>query len=208
MFLNFKRLIRKHNLKITGVLHIGAHYGQEYDEYVRYKIENMIFFEPLKSNFSMLSENIKQTDKIKMYNIALGNMDGEIRMFTETDNKGQSSSVLEPQDHLKQYPNIRFDGKETVKIKKLDNILYERDKFNFINIDVQGYELEVFRGAVNSLQHIDYIMTEINRSYLYKDCVLEDELDVFLLYHGFERVETYWAGKTWGDALYIKNKLL
>jgi len=207
MFLNLGRLIEKYDIDITGVIHIGAHYGQEYSHYKKQGIENMMFFEPLKKNFSVLSSNIDKTDKVKLINTALGNMEGEIDMFTETANNGQSSSVLEPQDHLKQYKNIKFDGKETVRINKLDNIFYDRSNYNFINIDVQGYELEVFRGAITALKTIDYIITEINRAPLYKDCVLKDELDAFLLQHGFVRAETYWVGKTWGDALYLRDEL-
>lgn len=203
--MNFDEIINKYDLKIKGVIHIGAHYGQEYNEYVKHDIENLIFFEPLKNNFAVLLNNIKPTDKIKLHNIALGNMKGEIEMFVESDNQGMSSSILEPQMHLIQYPGIRFNGKELVKINKLDDIKYNKDDYNFINIDVQGYELEVFKGAVNSLKHIDYIMTEINREFLYKDGALELELDSFLMNFRFIRTETYWAGETWGDALYIKN---
>lgn len=203
--MNFDEIISKYDLKIKGIIHIGAHYGQEYSEYVKHNIENLIFFEPLRNNFSVLLNNIKPTDKIKLYNIALGNMEGEIEMFVESDNNGMSSSILEPQVHLTQYPGIRFNGKELVRINKLDNIEYDKDKYNFINIDVQGYELEVFKGSVKSLKHIDYIMTEINRDSLYKNCALEPELDSFLTNFGFIRMETYWAGETWGDALYMKK---
>jgi len=205
MFLNLSKLISKYDIEINGVIHIGAHYGQEYKDYVRNNIENMMFFEPLSDTFRVLSDNIQQGDNVKLFNTALGNVEGEIDMFTETANNGQSSSVLEPQDHLKQYKRIKFDGKETVKINKLDNIAYDRAKYNLINIDVQGYELEVFKGAIDSLWPIAYIITEINRAHLYKDCALAGDLDAFLSEFGFVRVETYWVGKTWGDALYLRN---
>ena len=53
---------------------------------------------------------------------------------------------------------------------QLDTFLNEKDLYNFINIDVQGYELEVFKGSVEFLKTIDYIMTEVNRDELYKNC--------------------------------------
>lgn len=205
MLLNFDNLIKKYGLQIKGILHIGAHYGQEHKEYVNHNIKNIIYFEPLKNNFKILLSNIQLTDTIKAYNIALGNVEGETEMFVETANQGMSCSILEPQNHLLQYPGITFNSKETVLINKLDNIQYNREEFNFINIDVQGYELEVFKGGIKSLEHIDYVMTEINRDILYKNCALETDLDSFLSRFGFIRVETLWAGGTWGDALYIKN---
>jgi len=39
-------ILRDFKIQIHGVLHVGAHYGQEYLDYVRAGVENMIFFEP------------------------------------------------------------------------------------------------------------------------------------------------------------------
>ena len=71
-------------------------------------------------------------------------------------------------------------------------------------MDVQGYELEVLRGAKKFLTSIDFIITEVNRANVYKGCALVEELDAFLLNYGFYRAETSWEGVTWGDAFYIK----
>jgi hypothetical protein len=90
-------------------------------------------------------------------------------------------------------------------MNKLDNISFDREYFNMINIDVQGYELEVFKGGVNTLETVDYIMTEVNRAEVYENCPLIEELDDFLNKFNFTRVETTWDGVTWGDALYIKK---
>ena len=202
MLLNLDNLKEKYDLKIKGVLHIGAHIGQEYNTYQRLGINNVMFFEPVPSTFQRLKENVG--DNAILVNTALGNIEGEVEMFTETINEGQSSSVLQPDYHLVQHPNIRFDGKETVKITKLDTFIEDKDKYNFINVDVQGYELEVFKGGSEFLNTIDYIMTEVNRAELYKGCARIEELDSFLSGYGFERVETTWDGGTWGDAFYIK----
>jgi len=75
-----------------------------------------------------------------------------------------------------------------------------------INIDVQGYELEVFKGSIKSLDYINIIYTEVNRDEVYKNCSKVEELDIFLKDFNFERVLISWDGNTWGDALYIKNK--
>ena len=203
MLLNLDSLKEKYDLKIKGVLHIGAHIGQEFQTYERLGIKNVMFFEPIKNTFNRLKENVG--DKAILINTALGNIEGEVEMFTETINEGQSSSVLEPDYHLVQHPSIQFDGKETVKMTKLDKFIEHKEKFNFINIDVQGYELEVFKGGSEYLNTIDYVMTEVNRAELYKGCAKIEELDSYLGSYGFNRVETTWAGGTWGDAFYIKG---
>lgn len=203
MLLNLDNLKEKYNLNIKGVLHIGAHIGQEYKTYERLGINNVMLFEPIQTTFNRLKENVGEN--AILVNTALGNKEGEVEMFTETINEGQSSSVLEPDYHLVQHPSIQFNGKETVKITKLDKFIEDKEKFNFINIDVQGYELEVFKGGAEYLNTIDYIMTEVNRAELYKGCAKIEELDSYLGSYGFNRVETTWAGGTWGDAFYIKG---
>ena len=121
MLLNLDSLKEKYDLKIKGVLHIGAHIGQEFQTYERLGIKNVMFFEPIKNTFNRLKENVG--DKAILINTALGNKEDEVEMFTETINEGQSSSVLEPDYHLVQHPSIQFDGKETVKMTKLDKFI-------------------------------------------------------------------------------------
>lgn len=203
MILNLTSLINKYNMNIKGIIHIGGHHGEEHDIYKNNNINNIVYFEPLKSNFDVLKKNVGDS---VVYNIALGNDSCNIEMFVETENLGQSSSILEPHLHLIQYPTIIFDKKEIVKMDKLDNIFSElTGEFNMINIDVQGYELEVFKGAEKTLNNIDYIMTEINRDEVYKNCAKIHELQEFLGKFGFRLVEEYWLGGTWGDGFFIRG---
>ena len=201
MLLDFNNLIKKYNMDITGVIHIGGHYGEEHKLYLKNNIKNIVYFEPLKDNFSKLQENVDS--ETLLYNIALGSYKGQTEMFVETVNNGQSSSILEPKLHKIQYPHIIFNKKETVNIDLLDNINLE-NKYNMINIDVQGYELEVFKGATNTLKNVKYIISEINRDELYENCVHIEELENYLKQFGFKLIEQSWDGGTWGDGLFIK----
>ncbi len=203
MVLDLKALNSNFNLNIKGIIHIGAHIGQELNIYQEMNINNVMFFEPIEKTFEQLKNNVG--DKAILFNTALGNMIGEVEMHTETFNQGMSNSILEPGKHLTQYPNITFNNKEKVSITKLDEYLSFKDDYNFIMIDVQGYELEVFKGGSEFLNNIDYVMTEVNRDEVYKGCAKINELDDFLSNYGFDRVETDWIGDTWGDAFYIKR---
>jgi FkbM family methyltransferase len=202
MLLDLVQLKNKYNLNIKGVIHVGAHFGQEFSTYEKLGVKDVMFFEPAPNTFEVLKRHIG--DKAKLVNVALGNTIGEIEMNVETANNGQSSSILNPIIHLQQYPHITFNNKIKVPITKLDT--FDLTGYNFINIDVQGYELEVFKGASEKLNDIDYIMTEVNRAEVYENCAKVEELDSFLKEYGFERVETTWDGITWGDAFYLKNK--
>jgi FkbM family methyltransferase len=204
MMMDLGYIVDKYDLNISGVIHIGAHYGQEYKDYEKQGIENMMFFEPIQSNFTKLLEHLPIKNSILIYQLALGNEVGEKEMWVETANHGQSCSLLEPGTHLKQYPKIKFPKKETVVIDRLDNIPFDHEKFNMINIDVQGYELEVFKGATRTLENIDIIYSEVNFEEVYKGCCLVGDLDTFLGTYGFVRVLTNAKPRTWGDALYLK----
>jgi FkbM family methyltransferase len=209
MLLDFQDLKNKYNLQINGVIHVGAHYGQEIKLYNENGIYDIICFEPVVDSFNILKNNC--TDRCNAYNLALGNKNQKITINLETNNQGQSSSILDPEIHLTQYPHIKFNSKAQVNMVRLDDFMekYKNEQknknFNFINIDVQGYELEVFKGAVECLKNIDYIIAEVNKDFLYKNCALVNEIDDFLKQFNFERKETNWAGNTWGDALYIKK---
>jgi FkbM family methyltransferase len=208
MLLDFNVLKNKYNLDVRGVLHIGAHYGQEFSIYENNHIEKIIFFEPLPKTFEVLEKNVGS--KAMLVNKALGNENKKIMMNVETANQGMSRSILQPNIHLLQYPHIRFETQVEVDMVKLDDFIesamVEISNYNMINIDVQGYELEVFRGGERVLENIDYIITEVNRDIVYENNALIQDLDEFLSKFGFERLETTWDGITWGDAFYKKKK--
>lgn len=203
MLFDFKNLINKYDMKIKGIIHIGAHFGQEFSVFESIGIKNFMFFEPVPNTFLQLKNNVG--DRAILINKALGNTIGEIEMNIETANQGMSSSILNPKIHLEQYPWITFNDRLIVEIDRLDSYINHKDSFNFINIDVQGYELEVMKGSKEFLNHIDYILTEVNNDEVYENCTKVHELDEYLSTYGFKRVETTWDGGTWGDALYIKN---
>lgn len=192
-------------MNINGIIHIGIHYGEEISEYINNGIQNIIAFEPLLNNFEVFEKNVSGLNaNIEGYQVALGSERGFVDMYV-SDNDAQSSSILKPKKHLDDHPYVKFEGMERVEIDCLDN--YNIYNYNFINIDVQGYELEVFKGSKKSLEQIDYIYCEVNRDEVYENNTMITELDDFLSNYNFKRVETYWPESwyKWGDALYIKN---
>ena len=206
LLMDFNKIFRKYNLNITGIIHIGAHYGDELNDYISNGVQDIVLFEPLSNNFDKLRENcINLNANIQAYNVALGSKDGTATMYL-SDNDTQSSSILKPKIHLTEIPWVHFEGTEEVEVKTLDG--YDIKGCNFINIDVQGYEMEVFKGGKKTLEGIDYIYSEVNKAELYEGCAQMSELDSFLGEYDFERVETYWPEDwyNWGDALYIKKK--
>lgn len=156
---DLQQLADKYQLEIQGLIHIGAHYGQEYEIYQKLNIVNLVFFEPLTKNFEIIKSHVGEN--VKLFHKALGNENKRIKMYVESANNGMSSSVLQPKKHLEQYPEIIFDREEIVEMVRLDDILEDKQNYNFLTIDVQGYELEVLKGSRQTLKNINYILTEV-----------------------------------------------
>lgn len=202
-------------MNITGIIHVGAHYGEEFFEYSNNHVQVIHAFEPLRSNLKILKKNAKKIKtKIKIYPFALGNVKkNKKKIFLSSNNELQSSSFLKPKLHLIQHPDISFEKKEIVKINKLDNL--DIKDSNYMSIDVQGFELEVLKGSKKTLNIIDYIYCEVNTDETYSNNPLMKDIDKYLKKYNFKRVETFFPTYkkyffsfkkhySWGDALYIK----
>jgi FkbM family methyltransferase len=206
MLINFTNIKKKYDMNIKGIIHIGAHYGEEIAEYVNNGIQNIILFEPLEENFNVLKGRVQNLNaNIQGYQIALGS-EKKTAIMNLSSNNLESSSLLKPKLHLEHHGHVKFEGTKEVEVDLLDN--YDVGDCNFINMDVQGYELEVLRGAKEILNQIDYVYCEVNRGEVYENNAMIDEIDEYLGEYGFERVETHWPEEwfQWGDAVYIKRK--
>ena len=209
MLIKLSTLIRKYKLDITGISHFGAHLGQEVESYKNAKVKHINLFEPQKKIFDKLARKFQNEKNISLFNFGLGAKNTTVKLNLAPGNEGLSASVLKPEDHKNYYPNIDFEGVEEIKIQNYDEL--ELKKVNFLNIDIQGYELEALKGCTRVLKNeIEYIFIEISRKPLYKNSALVEQIDGFLGFYNFLRVETKWASSKvpWADSLYIKkNKL-
>jgi FkbM family methyltransferase len=190
---------------ITGIIQVGAHVGTELPILKKLN-NNILMFEPQKDVYQKLLKNIGEDKNIIAENCALGSTPGKLKMYKEYANSGQSSSLLQPALHTTQYPKIVFNDFEEVEIKTLDFYLENKNNsYNLITLDVQGYELEVLKGASKTLNQIDYILCEVNRAELYKGCPMYTDIESYLSNYGFKCEVINWEGFTWGDGFYVKQ---
>jgi len=203
MLISLDSLIEKYNIQFKGILHVGAHECQELEIYEKYIDRSKILWiealkdkvETSKNNFpNILLENAVVSDKI------------ETVTFNRSNNE-YSSSFLELGLHKVFHPDVIYVDSFQTETKMLKDIIcnYNID-FNFLNLDIQGTELKALKGMEYYLKNVDYIYTEVNSDYVYKDCSLIGEIDNYLNNLGFKRVEVEWCGNCqWGDAFYIKK---
>jgi FkbM family methyltransferase len=204
MMLNFTDLIKKHNIKPRGIIQLGAHHFQEAEEFVRLGIKDFVLIEPQKEAFEIMQINCINLN-VLAFNCAVSEFEGEADMFCDTVNEGQSASLLPPKQHLKEYPTIQFNRTEKVNVHRLENLEFDREKYNILVMDIQGNELKALQGSGILLNTIDAIYTEVNFAELYENCVQIAELDEYLANSGFKRVETGQITNNWTDAFYIKT---
>ena len=204
MLISFKDLVKKYDLKIKGIIHVGGHHGEELEDYIDEGIQNIILFEPLSDCFDVIGYKCQDLNaNIEGHQVALGSERGIAKMYV-SDNEKQSSSILKPKVHLTHHPHVKFPETEEVDVGRMDD--YQTGGYNFLNMDVQGYELEVLKGATETLKKVRYVYCEVNRDEVYENNAYVEEIDEFLSNYGMTRVETDWEGEIWGDALYIRTK--
>lgn len=209
MLLDFQKLVEKYEVKAKGVIQVGAHHGQEYNDYLQAGIQKNVFIEPCAKAFQELLRRFQYQPNVILYNLACGDEIGSSLMYTgdNTINRGQSNSLLKPAKHLSIHPEVEFTSEEMVDVDLLDNLgLYEFG-YDLLVMDCQGYEGHVLRGGIKTLQRINWVYTEVNKDEVYEGNTMVDELDKLL--HEFVRVETgQWVGNAWSDAFYVRKTLI
>ncbi|MEO8399930.1 MAG: FkbM family methyltransferase [Ignavibacteriaceae bacterium] len=181
--INYKWL---ENLEIQSVIDVGANVGQFANEINKILPKVKIYaFEPLTDCFNELRNNTKKLN-IQLYNYALGNENGknEINMSNHTP----SSSLLKmTQLHKDIYVHSKDHNIQKIEVRKLDDMYGNMDiKFPILlKLDVQGYELEVLRGAKDFLNRVKVVLTEINYSRLYQNQATFKDLFLLLDSYGF-----------------------
>ena len=205
MLIPLHQLVQKYNIQFSGILHVGAHECEELAEYEKYiSRDKILWVEALPGKVDLckarypgiLIESAIVSDTIE-------------KVTFKVSNNGQSSSILDFGLHSQYHPHVHYVTTFEAQTSLLKHILpkYNID-YNFLNFDIQGAELKALKGMEEYLHKVDYLYTEVNSDYVYKDCALVIELDAYLSQFGLVRVETSWTDCKWGDAFYIRNSLL
>lgn len=198
-------LWKRWNIKPNGVLHVGANVGEEAPVYLELGVKKQIWIEANPKIYGKLKTNLENNPEAIAYNFAVGDVDGPA-VLHESNNGSQSSSVLELGTHLIQHPDVHYVADIAVTMRRIDGLISieEMDNYDFLNVDVQGFEMQVLKGMGDHLKKIKWAYLEINRAEVYKGCAQVEEIDSYLSQFGFKRVESLWVGN-WGDGLYIKQ---
>lgn len=133
------------NCKI--IFDIGANIGWYSIQFALYESKIIYAFEPVKSIFQKLEQNIKLNalNNIYSFNVGLSDKNMEAEIYYDPNLTGASS--------LKGL-NKNYIEKIKCNFLKLDDFLYENSvsKVDFLKIDVEGNELNVIKGGLNCIK--------------------------------------------------------
>lgn len=205
MLITLELLKRKYPIEITGIVHVGAHFGEEAADYERHGVTNVHWFEANEDLIPVITRKVP--DSHKVIHALVSDTDGQTLELNVTNNEqGMSSSVLPLGTHAIVAPQVKYVERKSVRSRTLDSLVAEHGiaDVNWLGMDVQGYEDRVLNGAEKLLGSIEWIFCEINLDELYQGCCRLPWLDGWLAERGFIRVETSFAENLvgWGDALY------
>ena len=207
MLIRLENLLRKFGLNIKGILHIGAHECEELKSYKKCGVNpNTVYWVEAMPNKVELMK--KKHGRINIYQAVIDNENDREIMFNVANN-GQSSSMLEFGTHTTHHPNVKMVDKLKLTTTRLDTLIEKNNipisNLNFINLDIQGKELDALKSLDKHIQYFDYVYSEVNTEKVYEGGCLLSEMDSFLKEHGFTRVEIRMTDFGWGDAFYIKK---
>jgi len=199
-------LFDKYLQERRGAIHVGAHEGQERDWYKSQGFDKVLWFEPNKEIFPVLIKNITPFKNHKAFNVGVHDtITGKATLHISSNN-GESSSILPFGTHTRYHPSIKYKRDQEITLVRMDEFLKQKkidiNDYNFLNIDVQGVELNVIKSFGKLLSKMDYVYAEVNEAETYIGCSLLPDVDSYLKSYGFLRLAIHMTRSQWGDAFY------
>ena len=172
------------------IIDVGANRGQFAETALAYQpLAQVHSFEPIKATFETLRARLDGLGDIRFVHTALGNEIGSREFVVRSYD--QCSSFLDFREQLVnsvQGLDLSPDHTEVVQIRRLSDYVVEQQlsRIDLLKLDVQGFELEVLRGAEEILPRVQWIYAEAQFQELYEGGSMFDDLDEYLHLRGFD----------------------
>ena len=205
---------------IKKVVHVGADRGGELPQYRNMGVEEVVWVEANPEVYQELLENLElmNVSEVKSlpFNQLISDSDDietDFNIYYGWDaghlvgNKGMSS-LLKAKNSW--WGSECYRGTVKLQSYTLDTFLEKNSlgyDYDMLNMDTQGAELMVCKGAVKLLESVKYINSEVTLyNPQYEGNPLFNEIYDFLKPFGFIHIETELSGDgNWGDAVFEKK---
>lgn len=167
-----------------GVMHIGASFGQEAEEYSQLGLQ-VLWVEAIPEVFEVLRKRIHEYSNQRAICALLGDDSKEVEFKIASNSV--SSSIYELSHKYSNYANFSVVNTLNLQMKKMSDVLDQSSLINFPYwvLDVQGAELLVLKGAGRLLDICQIIELEITNFNYMKDAPQHEEIHKFLESKGF-----------------------
>jgi FkbM family methyltransferase len=139
---------------------------------------NYFLVEPLQENGNVLNGLQRVQPNVKVWLGALGAESGEGDFYVHED---QSSFFKS------EYSESAASSTRTVVLRRLDSFLEDGTILppNLIKADVQGFEIEVLKGAGKCLESTEMLLVEVSYRQIYEKAPLAHEVISYVCSNGF-----------------------
>jgi FkbM family methyltransferase len=136
--------------RLGVAIDIGANAGY-YTIPLAAQFRQVIAFEPLEGVFNKLKVNINlnQLTNVDLHQAAISNFSGKARFFAQESVDGDLNLNLGLSSLIRR--DQYFKSEIEVNVVSLDDFLKDFD-VDFIKVDVEGSELQVFQGAIRMIR--------------------------------------------------------
>ncbi len=170
---------RSRDKKFKTVLDIGAWCGTWSAEFAPY-CKKIYAIEPDRTHVECLLKNLSSFDNIELLDYAVGDIE---------------TSVSLTDDDFTQARRIYSIG--NILMKTVDSFKFE--DVDLIKIDVEGFEMNVLRGAKDTLKDCNFLMIELNNNSKKYDSS-NNEIEKYLKELGFNTLIDKWP-----DKVFVRN---
>lgn len=173
---------------VTGVVHIGAHNGEERQLYDRHDLA-VLWIEALPREFDILVANLADYPRQTALNALLTDRDGESHQFNVSSNSGLSSSIFEFAEHRDIWPSVTMVDTVALTSTTFGTLVAHHNislaAYQAIVLDVQGAELLVLKGFGDLLAKFRFVKAEAADFEGYRGGATLRQLDDLLRPFGF-----------------------
>jgi FkbM family methyltransferase len=187
--------ILKHQKNASGILHLGAHTGQERATYIALG-KPVVWVEANPEIFKLLQSNIAPIPDQTALCALLGENDGAHLEFHISNNTQGVSSSIYPfgkyatgEKSLWPELDLKMVSSMTLPTARLDTLLDTNDiqpeDYDFWILDLQGSEMHALAGAERCLKYCNSLLIEVSDLEIYCGAPLYKDLKHYLSAKGF-----------------------